>query len=140
MKNRKAIVCVDDEAIILLSIKQELISYFGNSFQYETALSATEAMGIIDEITSRGVKVIVIISDWLMPGIKGDEFLLEINKKYPDIKGIIISGQADEDAILNLEKKINLQAFIRKPWKAMDLILEIKKCLEKDDAQGGSSL
>jgi DNA-binding NtrC family response regulator len=133
MKVRKAIVCVDDEAIILMSIKQELMSNFGNRFQYETALNAKNAMVIIDEIIAEGVKVILIISDWLMPGIKGDEFLIEVNKKYPDIKGIIISGHADIEAIKSLGNKINLQAYIKKPWNKMDLIEEIRKCIVEDE-------
>ena len=67
--SKKAILCVDDEAIILLSVKQELQSHFRERFIYETALSAKEALVIIDELSAEGIVFILVISDWLMPGM-----------------------------------------------------------------------
>lgn len=130
MPIRDAIVCVDDEAIILFALKQELRSNFGNKFIYETALNANKAYEIIDELVKDGINNILVISDWIMPGIKGDTFLIEINKKYPNIKGIIISGQAHIPSIENAKKECNLIAFINKPWVSSELINIIKKTLD----------
>ena len=47
---KRVILCVDDEKIILDSIKTQLKERYGNTFVYETAESATEALEIIDEI------------------------------------------------------------------------------------------
>lgn len=69
-----AILCVDDEPIILIALKQELKKQFGNEFQYETAVNATEALEVVDDLAENGINVILILSDWRMPGIKGDEF------------------------------------------------------------------
>jgi len=68
----KAILCVDDEILILLSLLRELKSFFGETFVYERATNANQAFKVIDELALEGIKLILIISDWLMPGIKGD--------------------------------------------------------------------
>jgi CheY-like chemotaxis protein len=81
----QAILCVDDEAIIVLAIKQELKTHFRERFIYETALNAEEALTIIDELTADGVSLILVISDWLMPGMKGDEFLSVVKRNHPKI-------------------------------------------------------
>ncbi|MFA6508050.1 MAG: response regulator [Treponemataceae bacterium] len=126
---KQAILCVDDEAIIVLSLKQELRSHYRDQFLYETALNATEAMEIIEELASEGVKIITIISDWLMPGIKGDEFLARVHERYPDIRSIIITGQADEESLKRLKDDICLTAVLRKPWNSLDLFAAVDSCL-----------
>ena len=101
----RAILCVDDEPIILISLKQELKKKFGNRFNYETAMNADEAMEVVDELAGSGISVILILSDWLMPGIKGDEFLIRVHQKYPKIQSILITGHADEKAMERVKKE-----------------------------------
>ncbi len=81
---KKAILCVDDEMIILLALIQELKSSFGNEFLYEKATDANQAFEVIEDLELEGVKLILIISDWLMPGIKGDEFLEMVKLQHSD--------------------------------------------------------
>ncbi len=73
-----AILCVDDEALILLAIKEELKNAFGGRFLYETALTADEGIQIIQDLVEDGIRLVLVITDWLMPGMKGDEFLRHI--------------------------------------------------------------
>ncbi|OHD14536.1 MAG: hypothetical protein A2086_14370 [Spirochaetes bacterium GWD1_27_9] len=129
--DKRAIICVDDEAIILLSLKQELKTHFRDKFLVETALNADVAFKVIEKLEKSGFKIIIIISDWLMPGMRGDEFLIKINEKYPEIIEILITGQADEQSIKNLIEKINLQHVIRKPWYPNEIINIIEKLLSK---------
>ena len=126
---KQAILCVDDEAIIVLSLKQELRSHYRDQFLYETALNATEALEIIDELASDRIKVIAIISDWLMPDIKGDEFLMSVHERYPDIRSIIITGHADEESLLRLKETCGLAAVLHKPWNSRELIAAVDSCL-----------
>ena len=44
---------------------------------------------------------IIIVSDWLMPGMKGDEFLIQVHQKFPHIVKVLLTGQADSEAILS---------------------------------------
>ncbi len=130
MDSKQAIICVDDERIILKVLKNELIKTFGTRFHYEAAESGEEALEIIDELVVEGMCIILILSDWLMPGIMGDELLMRVNAKYPRIKSIMISGQADQKAIETAKINCNLTAFVSKPWKKEDLLSAIRKCVD----------
>ena len=110
-----AILCVDDEKIILLSLIRELRNTFGDEFVYEKATDAYQAYEVIDDLAREGIKLILIISDWLMPGIKGDEFLETVRKRHPDIKAIMITGQADESVINHLVENGCVTDVIEKP-------------------------
>ena len=119
--SKKAIVCVDDEAIILLSLKQELKTNFGDSFVYETALNAQDALETVESLVEDGIQVILIITDWLMPGLKGDEFLKEITSRYDNISAIMITGHADRVAIERVESDPSVLAVLTKPWNPRTL-------------------
>ncbi|WP_319560273.1 response regulator [Marispirochaeta sp.] len=122
----KAILCVDDEAIILLSLLQELKRNLGNQYTYERATSAEAALRIIDELDQEGIRVVLIISDWLMPGIKGDEFIEIVKQKHPEIKVIMITGQADKSAIERVSGIASVVAVLKKPWRAEELIHTVR--------------
>lgn len=129
MSNRNAIICVDDDEMILIALKQELVEHFKGRYRYETALNAQEALQVIDELVVDGVRIILIISDWLMPGMNGDEFLVKVNEKYPDIKAIIVTGYADMLSVSRARHKINLSGIITKPWNTSELINKVESCL-----------
>jgi CheY-like chemotaxis protein len=126
---KNVILCVDDEKIILDSIKTQLKEKYGNSYLYETAESAMEAMEIIDELMADLDTRLVIITDWLMPVIKGDEFLILVHKKYPKALKIMLTGQADMESIERSKKHANLFKCIRKPWSKSELISTIESGL-----------
>ncbi|MDY6992398.1 MAG: response regulator [Pseudomonadota bacterium] len=128
---QKVILCVDDEKIVLTSLKTQIKKHFAGEYGYELAESAEEAWEIIEELTAEGIEIIMIVSDWLMPKIKGDEFLVQVHEKFPDIAKVMLTGQADETAIKRAQSDANLQACIYKPWQENDLIETIKKGLNK---------
>ena len=111
-----AILCVDDEVVILNSLKEQLKRRFGSQYIYEVAESAEEAWDVIKDLQEDQVDVIVIVSDWLMPGMKGDEFLIQVHQQFPNLVKVMLTGQADEAAIKNAQEKANLHACLHKPW------------------------
>jgi CheY-like chemotaxis protein len=125
----KAILCVDDEEIVLMSLKEQIEDYFGDQFLYEVAESAEEAWEVIEDLSEESIEILVIVSDWLMPGIKGDEFLIAVHKRFPKIVKVILTGQADEKAIKRAIKEANLHRCLRKPWKEEELIETIRSGL-----------
>ncbi|KJF43719.1 response regulator [Draconibacterium sediminis] len=133
---KKAIVCVDDESIILDSLGEQIKNIFGDEYLYESAENAEEGLEVIEELAHEDVDVLVIVSDWLMPGKKGDEFLIEVHKKFPRIVKVMLTGQADEEAINNAIKNAELHAYISKPWSAGDLERVIKTGLSKIENKG----
>lgn len=125
-----AILCVDDEVIILESLREQLERAFGDKYLYEMAEGAEDAWEIIQELYCDGVRILVIISDWLMPGVKGDDFLIEVYQKFPDIVTVMITGQADQAAVERAYQGANLQACLKKPWSETELVNLINQALE----------
>ncbi len=116
-----AILCVDDEVVILDSLKKQLKRKFGDRFIYEVAESAEEAWEVIAELNADGIKIIAIVSDWLMPRTKGDDFLIQIHQQFPKIINVMLTGQANETAIERAKKQANLHACLHKPWTEEEL-------------------
>ncbi|GMV43815.1 MAG: hypothetical protein AMXMBFR64_55310 [Myxococcales bacterium] len=113
-----AILMVDDEKTILDSLKWQLRSLFGRRFSYEVAEGAQEAWEVIEELHRDGVEVVVVVSDWLMPGIRGDEFLAAVRARFPDIGRILLTGQADPEALRRARTDALVSDVIHKPWSA----------------------
>lgn len=129
----KAILCVDDEQIVLLGLRDQILKHFGDRYRYEAAESAEEAWEVITELHAEGVKILIIVSDWLMPGMRGDEFLIQVHQRFPDIVTVLLTGQADDAAIERARQFANLHAYIPKPWTETALIKTIQAGLRKFD-------
>ncbi len=128
--SKLAILCVDDETIILNSLRRQLKQAFSDQYVYESAESADEAFEIIEELEEEGSDVIVIVSDWLMPGMKGDEFLAKVHCDHPRVVKILLTGQADEEAISRAHAEANLHQYLAKPWKSDELVDCIRSGLQ----------
>lgn len=128
---KPVILCVDDEIVVLNSLKIQLRNAFSDSYLYEVAESADEALEIIEEFQEDEIDILVIVSDWLMPGIKGDEFLINVHQKYPNIIKIMLTGQADREAVERAKKQASLHSCLHKPWEGKELIETIKSGLAK---------
>jgi CheY-like chemotaxis protein len=126
-----AIICVDDEIVVLDSLKAQLKSAFGETYRYEVAEDAHEALELIDELIVEQVKIILIVADWLMPGMRGDDFLIQVHQQYPGIIKILLTGQADAAAIARAQKDANLLCCIHKPWSETELVDAIRSALER---------
>jgi CheY-like chemotaxis protein len=129
----KAILCVDDERMVLISLRDQISKHFGDLYRYEVAESADEAWEVIEELCAETIKVLVIVSDWLMPGMRGDEFLIQVHKRFPSIVTVLLTGHADEAAISQARQYANLHAYIAKPWTEENLISIIQSGIRKFD-------
>ena len=131
--DRKAIICVDDEIIILESLREQLEKHFGDEYLYATAESAEEAFEIIDELEEEEIDVAIIVCDWLMPGMKGDKFLLQIDLKYPRVVKVLLTGQADQESVDTLEELADRFTLVPKPWNKDELISVIVTGLKENE-------
>lgn len=129
MKLEKFVLIIDDEPNICFSIKDQIYETFGDEFIYELANSGEEALSIVNEILPE-VDILITISDWLMPGMNGDEFLISLHKIIPDAVKIMVTGQANQDAIQRAYREANLHALIKKPWTKDEIINAIRKNLK----------
>jgi DNA-binding NtrC family response regulator len=130
MSARLAILVVDDEPILLLAIKRELRLKFGSSYIYETAISAEDGLAAIDRLEKDGEELVLAISDWLMPGMKGDEFLKIVHETCPQVKLVMLSGHADASQMEALSGEAELFAFLSKPYQSSQLFDIVHRALE----------
>jgi DNA-binding NtrC family response regulator len=118
---RNAVLCVDDDAGILNGLRQELNTSLGEELDIEIAQSGEEALQLMPELSDGGYDKIIVISDWMMPGMRGDELLAQLHSMYTNVVSVMLSGQADDDAVDHAMTSANLYTFIRKPWKSNEL-------------------
>ncbi len=125
------IVCVDDEMSVLETLREQLRGHFGETHEVEVANSAEDALGLIDEIQETGALIEVIITDQVMPGMKGDQFLETINVKLPDCIKILLTGQAGLDSAINAINKGGLNRYVEKPWNIDNLKKDIEELITR---------
>ncbi len=130
--SRPVILFVDDEKLVLDSLTAQVRAAYEGIYDFEAAQSAEEAWEIIEDYHDRQRRIVLLISDWLMPIEKGDSFLIRVAQNYPDIRLIMLSAYADEEAIRRAERYANLFAFIRKPWERENLLSTIRKALSHE--------
>jgi CheY-like chemotaxis protein len=123
------LLCVDDEIIVLTALKDQLRRAFGSDFHIDVAESAEEALELLDELALDGHTLLVIVSDWLMPGMKGDEFLIKAHERFPSVVKIMLSGQAETAAVDRARREAALHDFLAKPWNAEALVESITQGL-----------
>jgi DNA-binding NtrC family response regulator len=58
----------------------------------------------------------VVISDYRMPGMNGVEFLNALREARPGIIRVILSGEADREAVLASINESAVFRFLTKPW------------------------
>jgi CheY-like chemotaxis protein len=126
---KPVILCVDDEIIVLESLREQLREAFGNQYFYEIAQDADDALEVLQELQTDQVEVVLIVSDWLMPGMKGDEFLVKVHQSFPRVVKLLLTGQADELAIMRARDQANLHRCLFKPWSEAELIEAIRSGL-----------
>ncbi len=131
MKKKPVIIYVDDEEIVLNSIKGQLRRNFDRTIRFESAQSAEEGLELLEELKIDDIVVPLVISDHIMPNMKGDEFLTKVYQNYPEVKTILLTGQADVDAVANTINDAHLFKYLSKPWKEEELVDLIKEAINE---------
>ncbi len=108
-----SVLFVDDEPNILRGYKR-IFHARRKSWQIHLAGSGAEALKLLEE-----THVDVIITDMRMPGMDGARLLNIIRLRYPHIIRIILSGQSDEEEIMN--SVLATHRFLSKPTDAQTL-------------------
>ncbi len=123
------VVFVDDEEIVLQSLSA-MMSLAGESCEAEFAQSGDEALAIIEELHARGERVSVVIADYIMPAMKGDALLVEVHRRWPHVRTIMLTGQSDMSGVARAINEGNLFRYIDKPFDNQDLIFTIRAARE----------
>jgi two-component system, sensor histidine kinase and response regulator len=123
------VICVDDEPTVLDSLKVELRRNLMGKCLIETAANGTDALNLLNDLIQDEYDVAVVLADYIMPGLRGDELLHQVQTRSPLTVNIMLSGQADLDAVGRSIQYAHLYRFIAKPWHTDDLKLTIAEAI-----------
>jgi diguanylate cyclase (GGDEF)-like protein len=131
------ILCVDDDSTVLHALRSVFSSHFGPEIEVEFAESGDEALEIANELKEQGRELGLVISDFMMPGMKGDEFLVRLHDLSPNTVKILLTGQSDLTGVKRAINHANLYRFLEKPFLNDDIVLTVKGavrayCQERD--------
>ena len=117
------ILIVDDQALIRDLLGDALLR---ENYTVLSAESAEQALAVLDSNP-----VDVVISDEVMPGMAGSDFLAIVRRKYPETIRMILSGRAHLDAAVKAINKGEVYRFFTKPCSVVDLMVSIKQGLNQ---------
>ena len=120
----QTILIVDDEEIITYSLSMHL-SLSTNL----NVITSNDPVNALKEIQNKDIDL--VISDYLMPGMNGIEFLTEVKKINKDITLILLTGYADKENVIKAVNQVGVYYYIEKPWDNDSLIKVINNGLEK---------
>ncbi len=116
---------VDDEENVLKALRRV---FRQENYAIRTAPDAQTALQLLEEKPCH-----LMITDYKMPGMTGADLLRAVKEKYPDTIRILLTGQADTDAVMAAIKEGAVYKFILKPWNDDDLRVTVGLGLEQYD-------
>ncbi|MDZ4829343.1 MAG: response regulator [Phycisphaerae bacterium] len=121
--DRRRILVVDDDPQIIALVEDCLK---GERFEVRSAATGYDA-GILTE----QFRPDIILLDYMLPDINGSVVCDRIrgNLEYTGTRIIFVSGVADDEEVQRLLKS-GADAFVRKPFRADDLLRTIERLLE----------
>ncbi len=119
------ILIVDDEHSVITALKR---SFLDDNYEVFSAGSAAEGLAILSKH-----KIKVVISDEMMPGMSGADFLVRVSSHFPDVVRIMLTGQASLAAAIKAINKGEIYRFFTKPWDDFELRFAVKSAVEKFD-------
>lgn len=120
------ILLVDDEPSVVEALTAQLMPL---GVWIEGACSAEEALSLLPSNPA------VIIADYLMPGMRGDEFLIQAHKQVPQARLILLTGQAGAENVGRVVNEARLFRYIAKPWEVEDLRLTVQEALRSYETE-----
>jgi len=115
------ILIVDDEKTVLDSLTEQLRRLFGGEVECEAAESADEALDVLEQLHAEEARVLVVVSDWLMPGPRGDAVRGQARGGYPGVGRVLVPGQADPAALERARTTGDAHRILFKPWRLEEL-------------------
>ena len=127
--DNKAILSVEDDQEALNALRMQLERNFSDEYMLEFAQNVDEAITVIDDLINQNVKVILLLSDWYMPGKNADILVHYIKSKNPIVRVIVLSGQLDITKAGQMLEEHIIDRVIMKPWDEAALVSQIKSFL-----------
>ncbi len=124
---KDSILIVDDERNIIEALKRTFIEDPYNVFSAE---NAADGLAIV-----AAQKIKVVISDEMMPGMSGAEFLSKVGSQFPNVVRIMLTGHASLEAAIRAINMGEIYRFLTKPWSELEIRYTVKAAIEKYDLE-----
>ena len=134
-RQRKIILCIDDNIEVLKSLRFQLRQTLMRDIRILLAEGSEDALNTLDALDLSRNDLLLIVSDWLMPNINGEDLINLIEKRWGPIMTIVLSGHITSDAqerLLSLQQVISVMS---KPWDGEVLTRLIAKSLIKQESE-----
>lgn len=123
------ILCVDDDSTVLNALRSMFSTHFGPELVVEFAESGEEALEIESELRGQGQQIGLVISDFIMPGMRGDELLVRLHERSPGTVKILLTGQSDLSGVKRAINEADLYRFLEKPFVNEDIVLTVRAAI-----------
>ncbi len=133
-KFKYAVLCVDDDPVILQLIDFQMKKLVNpvNTI-VESTTDPTQVEEKLEEIKSYGLEPLFLMTDYQMPGMSGAQLIRKMKKINPELNCILLSGQANDVAVAELEDEKLLFSFIGKPWREDQMKEILRPLLSKTE-------
>lgn len=117
------LIIIEDQREVLEAIAKDL-AFFEDAFLIEECDSADEAEELMDKLDADGDNIALVISDHIMPGRSGVDFLIELNDdpRFTATRKILLTGLATHSDTINAINNAAIDRYIEKPWDVQQLI------------------
>jgi DNA-binding NtrC family response regulator len=123
-----AILAVDDDIMVLNALRMQLERNF-KEYVLEFAQNVDEAIEVIDQLRGNSIKLIVIVSDWVMPLKNGDVLAKYVKSIDENVKVVVLSGKLEEGKVQSYISSHTIDKVIMKPWDEANLMETIKSVI-----------
>jgi thioredoxin reductase (NADPH) len=113
---RPAVLTVDDDPEVLVSIERDLRARYARKYRILRADSGMSALQVLKRLLERNEPVALLLVDHRMPQMNGIETLLKAIKLYPDAKRVLLTAYADTEAAIRAINDVQLNHYLLKPW------------------------
>ncbi|MBI3473005.1 MAG: response regulator [Candidatus Solibacter usitatus] len=117
-------VVVDDEDMVLTSVRAFLS--LETEYEIQTFLEPERAVEFL-----RNNLAEVIVSDYLMPGMTGIQFLARARELQPEAPRVLLTGHADKQSAIEAINQVGLFHYLEKPWDNEQLLLIVNNAIER---------
>jgi two-component system chemotaxis response regulator CheY len=128
--DRIYILCLEDQREVLSAIAEDLAE-FDEIGIVEECESAEEAAELLNAIDSQGDYLAVVVSDHVMPGQTGVDFLTELkaDARFPHTRKMLLTGLATHQDTIRAINQAAVDRYLEKPWTKAQLTQAVRELL-----------
>jgi PAS domain S-box-containing protein len=116
----KRALCVDDEPSVLRTLDQALRVA---GYEVWIASNATQALDMVHQAEK---PFDLLVTDYRMPGPTGIELAYEVNRLFPNLPVVLITGYAE--GLPEITTQRGVRAVLSKPFRLTDLLAVVERC------------